>query len=164
MITFVSIVGMVGSFVLFSTYEKTAVATEYSEIVGLEEVEVFLSLTRLPISECKKIRGASLQCQKIGRSLASTPSDLWIRQFWIRSRSFSLDPPLVPKPSVHLLLEPILDLKPFIFFGSALGSEAVCHFLWDPQPDPEPYRSLGRVPGSGITDHSNIDPSSGFRV
>ncbi len=36
---------------LFCTYEKTAVATEYFEIVGLEEVEVFLPLTRLPISE-----------------------------------------------------------------------------------------------------------------
>ncbi len=52
MITFVSIVGMVGSLRgLFCTYEKTAVANEYSEIVGLEEVEVFLPLTRLPISE-----------------------------------------------------------------------------------------------------------------
>ncbi len=36
---------------LFCTYEKTAVLTEYFEIVGLEEVEVFLPLTRLPISE-----------------------------------------------------------------------------------------------------------------
>ncbi len=36
---------------LFCTYEKTAVSTEYSEIVGLEEVEVFLPLARLPISE-----------------------------------------------------------------------------------------------------------------
>ncbi len=36
---------------LFCTYEKTAVAIEYFEIVGLEEVEVFLPLTRLPISE-----------------------------------------------------------------------------------------------------------------
>ena len=36
---------------LFCTYEKTAVAAEYFEIVGLEEVEVFLPLTRLPISE-----------------------------------------------------------------------------------------------------------------
>ena len=36
---------------LFCTYEKTAVAIEYFEIVGLEEVEVFLPLKRLPISE-----------------------------------------------------------------------------------------------------------------
>ena len=64
------------------------------------------------------------------------------------------------------------DPEPFIFFGSVAGSEAVGssssganpgseavhflwfltgaeavrHFLWDPQPDPEPYRSLGHVP------------------
>ncbi len=37
----------------FCTYEKTAVAIEYFESVGLEEVEVFLPLTRLPISEYK---------------------------------------------------------------------------------------------------------------
>ncbi len=36
---------------LFCTYEKTAVAIEYFEIVGLDEVEGFLQLTRLPISE-----------------------------------------------------------------------------------------------------------------
>jgi hypothetical protein len=39
---------------LFCTYEKTAVAAEYSEIVGLEEVEVFLPLTRLPISDSRQ--------------------------------------------------------------------------------------------------------------
>ncbi len=50
---------------LFCTYEKTAVAIEYFEIVGLEEVEVFLPLTRLPISECKKITEAPLLCRQI---------------------------------------------------------------------------------------------------
>jgi hypothetical protein len=82
---------------LFCTYEKTAEAAEYSEIVGLEEVEMFLPLTRLPISECKKIealrfnakrlrRFASMQKMealrfnaKDNRSPASVPSDLWIR-------------------------------------------------------------------------------------
>ena len=44
----------VGSFVawpVFCTYEETAIAAEYSKLLGLEEVEAFLLLARLPISE-----------------------------------------------------------------------------------------------------------------
>jgi len=94
--------------------------------------------------------GASLQCRKIGRSLASTPSDLWIRQFWIRSRSFSLDPSQDPKPSVHLLLEPTLGPKPFIFFGSATGPEAVRSFSLVPHwSRSRPSFSLGSATRSG---------------
>ena len=35
----------------FCTYEKTAIAAEYSKLLGLEEVEAVLLLARLPISE-----------------------------------------------------------------------------------------------------------------
>ncbi len=58
---------------LFCTYEKTAVPTEYSEIVGLEEVEVFLPLTRLPIAEFKKITEAPLLCRQIFGSVNPDP-------------------------------------------------------------------------------------------
>ena len=142
-------------------------------------------LARPPISECKKIEALrfnakrlrrSASMQKDNRSPASVSLDLRIRQSgsgavhflrirrrvrsrpfiffwiqsWVRSRSFSLGPPPDLKPSVH-----------FLWF--LIRARAVRHFLWNPQPDPEPYRSLGHVSKSGRTDHSNIDSSSGLR-
>ena len=159
----------------FCTYEKTAIAAEYSKLLGLEEVEAFLLLARLPISECKRYEALRFNA-KDTRSPASVSLDLRIRQSgsgavhflrirrrvrsrpfiffwiqsWVRSRSFSLGPPPDLKPSVH-----------FLWF--LIRARAVRHFLWDPQPDPEPYRSLGHVSKSGRTDHTNIDPSSGLK-
>jgi hypothetical protein len=49
-----------------------------------------------------------------------------------------LDPSQDPKPSVHLLLEPVLGPKPFIFFGSATGLEAVRSFFFGSSPEPKP--------------------------
>jgi hypothetical protein len=178
----------VGSFVAwpgFCTYEKTAIAAEYSKLLGLEEVEAFLTAGATAYLRMQKIWGTSLQCKryealrfnaKDTRSPASVSLDLRIRQSgsgavhflrirrrvrsrpfiffwiqsWVRSRSFSLGPPPDLKPSVH-----------FLWF--LIRARAVRHFLWDPQPDPEPYRSLGHVSKSGRTDHSNIDSSSGLR-
>ena len=54
-------------------YEKTAIAAEYSKLLGLEEVEAFLLLARLPISECKKITEAPLLCRQIFGSVNPDP-------------------------------------------------------------------------------------------
>jgi len=126
------------------TYEKTAIAAEYSKLLGLEEVEAFLLLARLPISECKRYQKP--------RFCVVRSSDPLIR---IRSRSFSSDPSQGPKPSVHLLLDPVLGPKPFILFGSATGLEAVRSFSLVPhQSQSRPSFSLGSATGSGAVSQS----------
>jgi hypothetical protein len=102
---------------LFCTYEKTAVAAEYSEIVGLEEVEVFLPLTRLPISECKKITEAPLLCRQIFGSVNPDPFIFFgsvAGSEAVCSSSSGANP---GSEAVH-------------FLSFRTGSEAVRHFLW----------------------------------
>ncbi len=119
---------------------------------------MFLLLARLPISECKKIEVLRFNAKRwqkprfcVIRSL-----DPFIR---IRSRSFSLDPSQDPKPSFHLLLDPVLGPKPFIFFRSATGPEAVRSFSLVPhQSQSRPSFSLESATGSGAV------PQSGPRI
>jgi hypothetical protein len=57
----------VGSFVAwpgFCTYEKTAIAAEYSKLLGLEEVEAFLTAGATAYLRMQKIWGAPLQCKR----------------------------------------------------------------------------------------------------
>jgi hypothetical protein len=147
----------VGSFVAwpgFCTYEKTAIAAEYSKLLGLEEVEAFLTAGATAYLRMQKIWGTSLQCKRYQkpRFCVVRSSDPLIR---IRSRSFSSDPSQGPKPSVHLLLDPVLGPKPFILFGSATGLEAVRSFSLVPhQSQSRPSFSLGSATGSGAVSQS----------
>ncbi len=128
---------------------------------------MFSPLARPPISECKNITEAPLLCRQIFGSVNSDP-ELFILfgsvagSEAIRSSSSGASP---GSEAVHFSLGPPPDLKPSVHsLWFLTGAEAVRHFLWNPQPDPEPYRSLGRVPYSGRADHPNIEPSRGFRV
>ncbi len=111
---------------LFCTYEKTAVATEYSEIVGLEEVEVFLPLTRLPISECKKDNRSPPLCHQIFGSVNPDPEPFIFFGSIAGSEAVrsSSSGPSPGSEAVHFLwVRHRTCSRPFIFFGSSSEPE-----------------------------------------
>jgi hypothetical protein len=129
---------------LFCTYEKTAVLTEYFEIVGLEEVEVFLPLARLPISECKNITEAPLLRRQIFGSVNLDPEPFILfgsvaGSEAVRSSSSRASP---GSEAVH-------------FFGSDTGLEAVRSFSLVPHRSrSRPSFSLESTTGSGAVPQS----------
>ncbi len=62
----------------FCTYEKTAIAAEYSKLLGLEEVEAFLTAGATAYLRMQKIEALRFNA-KDGRSPASASLDLCIR-------------------------------------------------------------------------------------
>ena len=57
----------------FCTYEKTAVAAEYSKLLGLEEVEAFLTAGATAYLRMQKIPEAPLLCRQIFGSVNPDP-------------------------------------------------------------------------------------------